>query len=107
MRSLLLAALLLLPAAAEAAQATVTRTGDLTSESRVERRDGADGNPWSVQKVLRSGDSTFNEAGLTLGVRYCYRHVNFNAFGDAAPSAEGCGKPGVPDPAGIMVIFAP
>ena len=108
MRSLLLAALLLLPAAAEAVQATVSWTGDGASQARVERRDGADTNPFVAQGTVASGVASFNQDGLALATRYCYRVVQFNAFGDAPASPVACGTPDVPLPAsGVTVIFAP
>jgi len=94
-----LAAICLLPAASYAVQATLTWTDGATGEDgyRIERRDGPDTAPWVSQDTVGTGVTTFNQTGLVLGTRYCYRSVAFNGFGDttAAPP-EGCGTPDLP-----------
>lgn len=75
---------------------------------RVERRDGVDANPFVSQGTVGANVTTFNQTGLTLATRYCYRVVSFNAFGDAAASNIACGTPDLPLPvSGLTVIFAP
>lgn len=111
-RILLLTLLLTLfaPLSAWAVQATVTWTDNSSDETgfRVERRDGVDANPFVAQTTTAANVTTFNQAGLTLGTRYCYRVLAVNAFGDSAPTAVVCGTPDTPLPAsGISVIFAP
>lgn len=93
-----------------AIQATFTWTDNSINEDgfRVERRDGADTEPWVEQLSTLPDVTSFNQAGLNLGTRYCYRVVAFNLFGDAPPTPEACGTPDVPLPAsGSMVIFSP
>jgi len=106
---LVLALLLGYAAAAEAVQATATWSDDGSAQTRVERRDGVDANPFVQQgPLLAAGVQTFNQAGLVLGERYCYRVVKINDFGDSAPLGPACGTPDAPLPAsGLSVIFAP
>ena len=74
----------------------------------VERRDGVDANPWIAQTTTAANVTTFNQTGLTLGTRYCYRQIAINAFASAAPSTPMCGTPDLPLPAsGGTMIFAP
>ena len=93
------AAICLLPAASYAVQATLAWTDGATGEDgyRVERRDGPDTAPWVSQGTVAADMTTFNQSGLALGIRYCYRSIAFNGFGDttAAPP-EGCGTPDLP-----------
>ena len=111
MKKLILALVLLLgyAVAAEAVQATLTWSDDGSAQTRVERRDGPDTAPFvAAAPVLAPGVQTFNQAGLVLGTRYCYRVVKTNAFGDSAPLGPACGTPDAPLPAtGLSVIFAP
>lgn len=108
-RILIALALLLAPlTAAEAIQATITWTGDGVNSVRMDRRDGVDANPFVSQGVVPAGTTSFNQSGLVLSTRYCYRPVAFNGFGDAANSPIACGTPDVPLPvSGVSVIFAP
>ena len=93
-----------------ALQATVTwvdMSGDETG-FRVERRDGVDANPWNVQTTTAPNITSYNQPGLTLVTRYCYRVVAFSGFGDSAPNIEVCGTPDKPLPAsGVSLVFAP
>ena len=112
MRSILmLAALFLLALAvpAWAVQATLTWSDDGSAQTRIERRDGPDTAPFvAAAPALAAGVQTFNQAGLALGTRYCYRVIKTSAFGDSAPLGPACGTPDVPLPAsGLSVIFAP
>jgi len=93
-----------------ALQATVTWTDNSSDETgfRVERRDGVDANPFTVQTTTAANVTSFNQAGLVLATRYCYRVVAVNGFGSAAASAIVCGTPDAPLPAsGVSVVFAP
>jgi len=108
----LLAASFLLPAASFALQATLSWTDGATGEDgyRVERRDGPDTAPWVSQGTVASGVTAFNQAGLALGTRYCYRVVAFNAFGDTTTAPpEGCGTPDRPQggATNLTIILAP
>ena len=104
-------ALLLLPTAAHAVQATLTWSDDGSAETRIERRDGPDTAPWVAQgALLPAGVKTFQQSGLAPGpaTRYCYRVVKTTpAFGDApGPHPEGCG--GNPLNANsLTIIFSP
>ena len=111
MKRLWLAAALLMlsPLSAWAVQATLTWTDDGSAQTRVERRDGPDTEPFvAAAPVLAAGVQTFTQAGLAIGTRYCYRVIKTNAFGDSAPLGPACGTPDAPLPAsGLSVIFAP
>ena len=102
-------ALVLLPTAAHAVQATLTWSDDGSAETRIERRDGPDTAPWVAQgALLAPGVKTFTQAGLALGTRYCYRPVKVNAFGAAPNPPVACGTPDAPlGASGLTVIFAP
>jgi len=108
-RLLTLALLLLLPVAAEAIQATITWSDDGLNPTRVERRDGPDSAPFVVvAPSIPAGVRSFNEGGLALSTRYCYRPVKFNAFGDAPTSPVLCGQADPANPAsGVTIIFGP
>ena len=91
-----------------ALQATITWTGDGVNAVRMERRDGVDANPFVSQGTVAAGTTSFNQSGLVLSTRYCYRPVAFNGFGDSVNSPIACGTPDVPLPvSGVSVIFAP
>lgn len=113
MKTLLTAALLLLLATpAFALQATYTwplpvdanRTG-----VRVERQDGPATAPWVAQgAVLGAGVTSFNQPGVVLGARVCYRVVTVNAVADGDPNLESCATPGKPLSAGTgTLLIAP
>lgn len=106
---LALSALVLTAVPAWALQATLNWSDDGQNPTRVERRDGVDANPWVAQGAsVPAGTTTFNQTGLVLGTRYCYRVIKTNAFGESAPTGPACGTPDVPLPAsGLTVIFAP
>src|SRR3990167_11549939 len=94
-----LIALVLFATPAFAVQATLTWTDGATGGDgyRIERRDGPDTAPWVSQDTVAAGVTTFNQAGLVLGTRYCYRSVAFNGFGDTTTvPPEGCGTPDRP-----------
>ena len=94
-----------------ALQATLTWTNPASSTAtgvRIERGTGPDPVTFTSQGTVGPTVTTFNQTGLTTGTRFCYRVVEFNGFGDAAPSAQACGTPDVPLPAsGLTIIFSP
>ena len=104
------AMVLALASQAFALQATLTWTDNSSDETgfRIERGTGPDPVTFASQGTVATNMTTFNQTGLTLGTRYCYRIVAFNTLGDAAPSAAACGTPDTPLPAsGLSIIFAP
>lgn len=103
-------ALFVTPALALALQATVTWVDNSSNETgfTVERRDGVDANPWNAQTTTAANVTSFNQTGLVVGTRYCYRVIAVNSFGSSAASPEACGTPDVPLPAsGVSIVFAP
>lgn len=110
MKTLLTAVLLLLLATpAFALQATYTYTLPTDASRtgvRVERRDGADTSPWVAQgTVLGASATSFNQPGLALGTRYCYRAVTVNAFGDGDANTPSCGTADKPMSAGSGTLL--
>ena len=113
---LLVLAALLLATPAFALQATVTWTDQAEPDSaneetgfRVLRRDGVDANPFVQQGAdLGANVTSFNQSGLVLGSRYCYKVVAFNALGNAPDSNIACVTPDAPLPAsGVVITVAP
>lgn len=99
---------------AEAVQATANWTNPTSGAAptgiRVDRRDGPDTSPWIQQgPLLAVGVTTFNQSGLAISTRYCYRVVPVNAFGgNDATAPVACGTPDVPlNVDGLTIIFAP
>lgn len=113
MKTLLaLSLVLLLATPALALQATYTYTLPTDASRtgvRIERRDGADTAPWVAQgAVLAAGATSFNQPGIALSVRYCYRAVTVNAFGDGDPNTPSCGTADKPMSAGTgTLLIAP
>jgi hypothetical protein len=111
LKALLVAAVLLVAAEAEALQATYTWTAPTDPNRtgiRVERRDGPDTASWVAQgPVLPAGQTSFNQANLVLGTRYCYRVIAVGLLGDAAPNTTTghCGTPDSPLPLGGGVLI--
>ena len=111
----ILAALILTFSAAPAwaIQATLSWTNPPSSNAtgvRVDRGTGPDPVTYTSQGTVGPTVTTFNQIGLVIGTRYCYRVVEFNGFGDAplASAPVACGTPDVPLPAsGLSIIFAP
>lgn len=90
------------------AQALLTWQGDGISQARVERRDGDDNQSWEPRGNVAVGVTSFLDTGLTLGVRYCYRVVQFNEMGDGPASVVVCGTP-IPLPeaaTNLVLVFA-
>jgi len=104
---LAIATLYWLPVVAEAVQADLSWTNSGNAQVRVERRVGPDTAMWEVRgPLLPAGALSFNEAGLLLGERYCYRPVAFNEFGDAAaPWPERCSAGNVPENVGGVILI--
>ena len=116
MKALLFALVVVLGSASavHAVQATLNWTnpagGAAATNIRVDRGDGPDPVTFVQQgALLAPGITTFNQSGLVLGTRYCFRVVPVNSFGGnnaAAPVA--CGTPDTPlGVNGLSVIFAP
>jgi len=108
---ILLAASVLLPAASWAVQVTFSWTDGVTGEDgrRIDRRDGPDAAPWVVQgAVVPAGTNVFQQTGLAVGIRYCYRETPVSQFGDGQTGPILCGSADVPSGAdsGFTLIFA-
>jgi len=109
---IVVALLLLVPAGAEAIQATLNWNDDGSAQTRIERRDGPDTAMWANQTptLLAPGVRAFNQAGLALNLRYCYRLIKTGEFGDADPTGwpVQCGTAGTPANAtGFIILIAP
>lgn len=106
---IMLALVLLLATPALALQATYTYTLPTDASRtgvRIERRDGADTAPWVAQgAVLAAGVTSFNQAGLVLGSRYCYRAVTVGTLGDGDPNTPSCAQPDKPMSAGSGTLL--
>ena len=107
---LLAAALVALSIAtpAWALQATYTYTlptDPVRTGVRIERRDGPDSAAWTTKATLGAAVTSFNEAGLTTGMRYCYRAVTVGSTGDGPPNTPSCATPDVPLGAGTGTLL--
>ncbi len=89
---LLLAAALLLPAWAEAAQLALSWTDNASDEEGflVERRDGA-GPAFAQIAFLPPNAVAYLDASVAAGQSYCYRVRAFNGAGPSAYTGEACG----------------
>jgi hypothetical protein len=106
------AAALLVPALAEAVQATITIPTQAVDANRtgirVERQDGGTG-AFAAQTTLPANGTSYNQTGLTVGVTYCYRVIPTGPFGDGPVLGPACGTSGLPGALNgpITIIIAP
>lgn len=102
----------LIASPAFAVQATLNWTNpnpDASTGARIERGSGADPVSFTSQGTVGANVTVFNQTGLALGTRYCYRVIKFSAMGDAPqPWPTACGTPDAPlNVNGLTIIFAP
>ena len=87
----LLLASLAWPVAADAAQLTLTWTGNSTNEAgfKIERKTGTGG---TFAQIATTGVNATSYVDVGGGTTYCYRVRAFNTVGDSAYSNEACSR---------------